>query len=147
MSSAAASHATSTIAPSSAAALAATSPTIQSAGQDDDERNLALDDHGAPDRGLLHRGANIFWRCEGVWVRRKLGCGGGILCGLQHRFRPSLFRAAYSCAAACGACEIVAMGQIDYRMGFGNRAGYGRTGPCEQEGFRNSSKRAAGHCR
>jgi hypothetical protein len=39
------------------------------------------------------------------------------------------FRAAYSSAAACGACEMVAMGQIHYRTGFRNRGGYGRTRP------------------
>src|SRR5271167_3982579 len=74
--------------------------------------NFTLDYQRAPNRGLLHRGTYIFWWYKGVRVRRKFSCVGWVLCGLQHRVRPSLVPCGLSsCAAACGACEIVAMGQ------------------------------------
>src|SRR5579872_934565 len=49
--------------------------------------DVAFDDHGASDRGLLHRGGYVLGWC--VSVRGKLCVVGWVLRWLQHRFRPS----------------------------------------------------------
>jgi hypothetical protein len=59
----------------------------------------------------------------------------GLPCSVRLGWFQLALLGSLGCAAACGACEMVAMGQIEYRTAFRNRAGYGRTGPGGQEVF------------
>src|SRR5690242_2528856 len=79
--------------------------------------HFALDDNGTTDGGLLHGCRYVFGWCVSVWARGIFWWVRGILCWLQHRCRPSLFRAAYPGSTYSGAqpraCEMVAKGQFD----------------------------------